>query len=153
MRVGIHTGPAIVGNLGAADRFDYTAIGDSVNLAARLEGVNKFYGTEILISSATVQLLGGAIPLRPVDRVIVKGKTEAVEIFTPSENLPLNQLTAEALQAYQMQNWDASVALWRQVLAQFPDDRISTIYLERIAGLRELPPDRDWDNAVALDKL
>ena len=153
MRVGVHTGPAIVGNLGAADRFDYTAIGDSVNLAARLEGVNKFYGTEILVSNATVQLLGGVLPLRTIDRVIVKGKTEAVEIFTPSDNLQLNQLTAEALQAYRGRQWDASEALWNQIVALFPDDKISTIYLERIAGMRELPPADDWDGSVALDKL
>ena len=153
MRVGVHTGPAIVGNLGAADRFDYTAIGDSVNLAARLEGVNKFFGTEILVSNATVQLLGGALPLRQVDRVIVKGKTEAVDIFTLSDNVQVNQLTAEALQAYRAQRWDASETSWRQVLALLPGDTISTLYLERIAGFREQPPAEDWDGAVALDKL
>ena len=153
MRVGIHTGPAIVGNLGAADRFDYTAIGDSVNLAARLEGVNKFFGTEILVSNATVQLLGGALPLRQVDRVIVKGKTEAVDIFTLSDNVQVNQLTAGALQAYRERRWDASEALWRQLLALLPGDRISTLYLERIVAIRELPPAEGWDGAVALDKL
>jgi len=153
MRVGVHTGPAIVGNLGASDRFDYTAIGDSVNLAARLEGVNKFYGTEILVSNATVQLLGGALPLRPVDRVIVKGKTEAVEIFTVSDHAEVNRLTAEALQAYRELRWDASEAKWREVLERLPGDRISTLYLERIAGFRAQPPATGWDGAVALDKL
>ena len=153
MRVGIHTGPAIVGNLGAADRFDYTAIGDSVNLAARLEGVNKFYSTEILVSNATVHLLEGALPLRPVDRVIVKGKTEAVEIFTLCDDAEVNQLAADALKAYRDQQWDASEALWRQLLVRLPGDRISTLYLERIAAIRELPPASGWDGSVALEKL
>ena len=153
MRVGIHTGPAIVGNLGASDRFDYTAIGDSVNLAARLEGVNKLYGTEILVSSVTVQQMGGALPLRQVDLVIVKGKTEAVEIFTISENEPLNQLTADALQAYREQRWDESEALWHQALALEPGDNISRLYLERIAVFRQQPPAAGWNGAVALDKL
>ncbi len=153
MRVGIHTGPAIVGNLGAADRFDYTAIGDSVNLAARLEGTNKMYGTGILVSGVTVQLLGGTLPLRPVDRVIVKGKSEAVDIFTLSDNAQVNQLTEEALKAYRAQQWDASEAIWRQLLALLPEDRISSLYLERIAANRESPPPSEWDGSVALDKL
>ena len=153
MRVGVHTGPAIVGNLGAADRFDYTAIGDSVNLAARLEGVNKLYGTEILVSSVTAQLLGGALPLRQVDRVIVKGKTEAVEIFTISDNVVVNELTACALCAYREQNWDESEAQWQQVLAQKPQDKIAQLYLERIASYRKESPAEGWNGSIALEKL
>ena len=153
MRVGIHTGPAIVGNLGATDRFDYTAIGDSVNLAARLEGVNKAYGTEILISNKTANLLEGALPLRQVDRVIVKGKTEAVEIFTFSDDTALNELTRNALRAYWDQRWDESEDWWRRLLSQQPQDTISAIYIERIAAIRAMPPTGDWDGAVSLDKL
>ena len=153
MRVGIHTGPAIVGNLGAADRFDYTAIGDSVNLAARLEGVNKLYGTEILVSSATVQQLGGVLSLRQVDLVVVKGKTEAVQIFTFSENASINALTVKALHAYHDKRWDDSEALWQEILTFAPEDNISTLYLARIAAFRVKPPADGWNGAVALDKL
>ncbi|MEP7154941.1 MAG: adenylate/guanylate cyclase domain-containing protein [Betaproteobacteria bacterium] len=170
MRVGIHTGSAIVGNLGASDRFDYTAIGDSVNLAARLEGVNKFYGTEILLSGATAQLLnmpadpalrlaqgerglGKNLLLRPVDRVIVKGKSEATDIFTPTDDEQLIALTTTALQAYRAQQWDESEKDWRSILQRYPDDRISVIYLERIAGLRDLPPAAGMTDATALEKL
>ena len=153
MRVGIHTGPAIVGNLGASDRFDYTAIGDSVNLAARLEGANKFYGTEILVSNATVKLIGDALPLRQVDLVIVKGKSEAIETFTISNNEQVNQLTSEALQLYRERRWDSSEAVWQQVQTLVPGDRISTLYLERIAVFRGQHPGDEWNGAVALDKL
>src|SRR6185369_17506742 len=68
MRVGLHSGPAIVGNMGSSLRFDYTALGDTVNLASRLEGANKYYGTPILLSAATAAALGDAVPMRVVDR-------------------------------------------------------------------------------------
>ena len=90
--------------------------------------------------------------LRQVDRVIVKGKTEAVQIFTLSDNAQLNQLTADALLAYQQQRWDASDALWLQVQTLVANDKISQLYLARIAALRLQPPAVDWDGAVALDK-
>ena len=105
------------------------------------------------MSDKTAHLLEGALPLRQVDRVIVKGKTEAVEIFTFSDNTTLNELTRDALRAYWDQRWDESEVLWRRLLLAYPDDKIATIYLDRIAAIREMPPDADWNSAVALDKL
>ncbi len=153
MRVGLHTGVAVVGNLGAADRFDYTAIGDNVNLAARLEGVNKLYGTEILLSGTTAKLIGDRLPLRLVDRVIVKGKTEAVEIYTICENAAVIALSGRACAEYRAQQWDASEASWRELLAIDPADSVAAMYLERIAGLRLEPPPPDWGGEIALEKL
>jgi adenylate cyclase len=153
MRVGLHTGVAVVGNLGAADRFDYTAIGDNVNLAARLEGVNKLYGTEILLSGTTAKLIGDRLPLRLVDRVIVKGKSEAVDIFTICDNAAINALSARACAEYRAQHWDGSEALWRELLAIDATDSVALMYLERIAGLRVSPPPAEWGGEIALEKL
>jgi adenylate cyclase len=153
MRVGIHSCTAVIGNLGSSDRFDYTAVGDGVNLAARLEGVNKLYGTPILVSGETAAAIGGAMALRLVDRVIVKGKSEPVEIYTPGHDLEVNDLAARAIAAYRGRRWDESEALWRELTARVPADGIAAIYLARIAAFRAAPPDPEWDGAVELEKL
>jgi hypothetical protein len=81
VRIGLHTGPAIVGNVGSSRRLNYTALGDTVNLAARLEGVNKVYGTAILLSGATRDRAGAAIQAREIDTVAVYGRSEGVRLF------------------------------------------------------------------------
>jgi len=134
------------------NRFDYTSIGDGVNLAARLEGVNKLYGTGILVSGETAGRLAGRLGVREVDRVIVKGKSEAVAIFTPNADAALNELNARAMAALRERRWEESEGLWRQVQALRPDDSIARIHLERIAAYRAAPA-AAWSDAVELEKL
>ena len=153
MRIGVHTGEAIVGNMGSLERFDYTALGDSVNLAARLEGVNKLYGTRILVSGATAERLNGAIALRSVDWVRVKGKENAVFICTPCDDRKLAALTESALAAYRRQDWPAARQAWREVAASAPGDSVAGVFLERIERFEAAPPEAGWDGATALEKL
>lgn len=153
MRVGIHSGSAMVGNLGSAKRFDYSATGDDVNLAARLEGCNKLYGSGILVSIDTARQIEGRIALRAVDKIIVKGKTRAIEVFTPCDDPKLIEHTAQIIRLFRNQEWDAAESHLRELLAIAPDDSIAKLYLGRIAAFRNAPPEAKWDGAVELEKL
>lgn len=153
LRIGLHSGPAIVGNMGSDRRFDYTALGDTVNLASRLEGANKAYGTGILLTADTAAQLGGETPLRRVDRVRVKGKGIPVDIFTPCADAALAQATEAAWAAYAARDWARAAALWRELRRRWPGDALCEAYIARIAAFAEAPPEADWDGAFALDKL
>ncbi|MES2634686.1 MAG: adenylate/guanylate cyclase domain-containing protein [Pseudomonadota bacterium] len=153
MRVGVNSGPAIVGNMGSDLRFDYTALGDTVNLASRLEGANKAYGIGLLIANSTADLLAGRIELRRVDRVKVKGKNEAVDVFTPCDDAGLVAATERAWQAYTGQAWEAAASEWAGIDARHPGDALAKCFGERIDEMRASPPGEGWDGSVSLEKL
>lgn len=162
MRVGVATGPALFGNMGSRQLFDYTALGDTVNLGSRLEGVNKAYGTRILIDGTTRAQAGEAIQARLVDRVRVVGKRQAVEVWellhvAQEPESPLLPPEVLALWNQAREHWDAAdFAGCRdrllELLARHPSDTPSFLLLSRAedhlaAGTSSV----DWDSSVTLD--
>lgn len=153
MRVGVHTGFAVVGNLGSPTRFNYTALGDSVNLASRLEGANKYYGSRLLISGDTAAQLDrrtDQFALRPVDRVRVKGKRTAVDLFTLSARPDLLDRQTEAYAAYDRGDWADALGLFEALQRDDPDDRVTQTFIARLHGLIAQPPD-EWSGITTLD--
>lgn len=155
--IGINTGEAIVGNMGAKQRFDYTAIGDTVNLSSRLEGTNKIYGTNIIVSESTFKAVGGKLVdcqfiFRELDIIKVKGKNKPVSIFElldfkSNENKykGLNNMFARARVDYRKGKFKTAIKGFEEALTLFPNDNPSKLYIKRCNEYIATAPDKNWD--------
>jgi adenylate cyclase len=152
-RAGINSGEGIVGNMGSQNKYNYTAMGDMVNIASRLEGANKPYGTYLMISDATYAHVRESIDARELDLMTVKGKERPIIVYevlgetgaTDATLLSAVERYHEGLRRYRTREFAAAIAAFEEALAIRPEDGPSAMYLERCRVFLADPPPADWD--------
>lgn len=158
MRIGLCSGPAVVGNMGSKNRMDYTMMGDTVNTASRLEGVNKLYGSYTLISETTYSLAGGNIIAREIDSINVVGKQEPVTIYQPigypefndEKVLKAVDFYHKGLDTYRKRDWSRAIKFFEATSKLMQNDSPSKTMLARCHEYKVNPPGKDWNGTFTM---
>lgn len=159
VRIGLNSGPMVFGNMGSAGHLSLTVMGDNVNLGARLEGINKYYGSTIIASEATIVETGEALVIRELDRVRVRGRAGAVRIYevlglrgSEERWAPVIEPFAHGLAAYRAREWDAARGAFAAVLRVRPNDGPAEFYIRRCQKYAEHPPDAKWEAVTSFEE-
>jgi adenylate cyclase len=158
MRIGMNTGKMVVGNMGSKTRMDYTMMGDAVNLAARLEGANKAYGTETMISHYTHDVCGDLFETRELDKLRVVGKKEAITVYEvlsikgklSPEKQKVIDLYKQGMEHYTAWEWKKGIEKFSEILDIDVQDGPAMTYLERCLDFKLKPPEKDWDGVYIM---
>lgn len=159
-RFALHLGDAIVGNVGSSDRMDYTVVGATINLGSRIEGLNKIYGTQVLITHPVVEAIDATFVHRPVDRVLPKGAVHPLDVYELVGAQDATDLRVEAriverciawrafYEIYTRRDWAAAVAALAGFRAHHGEDSLTALYEERLRRFQAEPPPADWDGVI-----